>query len=133
MSLNIAAGRSSVIPLISEPVEPASGGCSACRAGQALPACQRKPVTGPFPPPRLRGDPLAAQTLLASLRSDLMLHAASLLPPHEWLATLSLDADEVTVQLTVPAHCGGVLLADAVFQCLRRSLPERDLYVLPAP
>jgi hypothetical protein len=83
--------------------------------------------------PDLRGDAGELARVLQALRAvpDAM-HGGNIVDAQQVLALHLMDGEAV-LRLNFAAHCGaGRLMVEEAFQVLRQTLPDTDVYALPA-
>lgn len=109
------------IPIASPP------GCGACVSPQR--ACVHHPGGAEAPAPRLSGDPLRIEQLLARLAPQMDEVFGHPVSPGLWLASLSLSPGQAHLALAPNLACHAGIVAERAFDAMRQVLPDTDLYI----
>lgn len=112
------------IPIASP--EPAEG-CGACARPQR--ACAHRASAADAPPPRLSGDMVRIERLLARLAPQMEEVFGHPVSPGVWLDSLSLSPGQAHLALAPNLACHATVVAELAFDAMRQLLPDTDLYI----
>ena len=110
------------IPIVAEP------GCGHCEPHELGPACVSD-APADAGSPHLEGPAADLDRVMQALRLDLAARGVS--GTDGVIRSLVLTPGQAELRLHAPACHGGAGLIDLAFQCLRRELPNTDVFVLP--
>ena len=111
-------------------LRPAGAGCGRCEPDEAGAGCSAA-YGPPCASPDLAGDPALIARVLQALRG--VADSDGNLVDAQRFSALRLRDGEAELTLTFARGCGPArLLAEEAFQCLRRELPDTDVYVTHA-